>query len=45
MDLFIKKICDRPVNARYVLIERIGKGGFGVVYLGMCSAWSFCTNH
>ncbi|KAK0890836.1 casein kinase I [Friedmanniomyces endolithicus] len=30
---FMKKVYDRPINAKYVLIERLGKGVFGVVYL------------
>ncbi|TKA64222.1 hypothetical protein B0A55_11579 [Friedmanniomyces simplex] len=30
----MKKLHDRPINGKYVLIERLGKGGFGVVYLG-----------
>ncbi|KAK3669528.1 Casein kinase I isoform epsilon [Recurvomyces mirabilis] len=33
MDPFTKKLYDRPINGKYVLIERLGKGGFGVVYL------------
>ncbi|KAK1089038.1 casein kinase I [Friedmanniomyces endolithicus] len=33
VDPFTKKLYDRPINGKYVLIERLGKGGFGVVYL------------
>ncbi|TKA22664.1 hypothetical protein B0A54_17900, partial [Friedmanniomyces endolithicus] len=33
VDPFTKKRYDRPINRKYVLIERLGKGGFGVVYL------------
>jgi serine/threonine protein kinase len=34
MDPFMKKLYDRPINGKYVLIEKLGKGGFGVVYRG-----------
>ncbi|KAK1093890.1 casein kinase I [Friedmanniomyces endolithicus] len=34
MDPFMKKLYDRPINGKYVLIKRLGRGGFGVVYLG-----------
>ncbi|KAK1053626.1 casein kinase I [Friedmanniomyces endolithicus] len=30
----MKKLYDRPINGKYVLIKRLGRGGFGVVYLG-----------
>ncbi|KAK0302862.1 casein kinase I [Friedmanniomyces endolithicus] len=33
VDSFTKKLYDRPINRKYVLIKRLGKGGFGVVYL------------
>ena len=34
MDPFMKKLHDRPINGKYILIEKLGKGGFGVVYRG-----------
>ena len=34
MDPFMRKLHDRPINGKYVLIEKLGKGGFGVVYRG-----------
>ncbi|KAK5140889.1 Casein kinase I isoform epsilon [Rachicladosporium monterosium] len=37
VDPFTKKLYDRPINRKYVLIERLGKGGFGVVYLARAS--------
>ncbi|KAK1812537.1 casein kinase I [Friedmanniomyces endolithicus] len=33
MEPFFQKLEDRPINGRYTLVERLGKGGFGVVYL------------
>lgn len=41
MDPFVKKLYDRPINGKYVLIEKLGKGGFGVVYLGTHPAVPF----
>lgn len=38
MDPFMKKLYDRSINGEYVLIERLSRGGFGVVYLGMRAA-------
>lgn len=38
MDPFMRKLHDRPINGKYVLIEKLGKGGFGVVYRGTHSA-------
>ena len=43
MDAFIRKLYDRPFNGKYVLIQRLGKGGFGVVYLGTRPACVFRT--
>ena len=34
MDHFLQKLYDRPINERYLLIRKLGEGGFGVVYLG-----------
>ncbi len=45
VDPFTKKLYDRPINGKYVLIERLGKGGFGVVYLGTCLACALQTQH
>ncbi len=38
MEPFFQKLRDRPINGRYTLVERLGKGGFGVVYLGMSAS-------
>jgi len=43
MDPFMEKLYDRPINGKYVLIQRLGKGGFGVVYLGTRPACVFRT--
>jgi hypothetical protein len=34
-DVFIRKVHARPINGKYALIQKIGQGGFGAVYIGM----------
>lgn len=36
-DVFIKKIHARPIDGRYALINKLGQGGFGAVYVGACT--------
>ncbi|KAK1812543.1 casein kinase I [Friedmanniomyces endolithicus] len=45
MDPFMKKLYDRPINGKYVLTQRLGKGGFGVVYLGNDQALALKLEH
>ncbi|KAK1809306.1 casein kinase I [Friedmanniomyces endolithicus] len=45
MDPFMEKLYDRPINGKYVLIQRLGKGGFGVVYLGNDQALALKLEH
>ena len=34
MDPFMQRLFERPIGGRYVLVESLGKGGYGHVYVG-----------
>ena len=36
IDAFLQKVRSRRIGGKYSLIEKLGEGGFGAVYLGIC---------
>ena len=39
---FLPKFQDRRIDSKYSLVRKIGEGGYGAVYLGMCAVDPLC---